>query len=270
VVTSGYVADGSLDMAFDFGLGSTIVSAARLGDATSLEVGLMEVADRYPGGGAATFLTNHDQPRAMTALRGDVGAAGLAAEALLTGPGIPFVYYGEELGMLGTKPDLEIRTPFPWTATGPGHGFTSGTPWESFEAGADTANVESEDSDPASLLSRYRALIRLRATEPVLATGSIFRLASSRRDVAATLRWSGGRGALMIQNLGDRPGEALAFALESGPLCGQPVATVVFTSSGSTVATALPPSITPAGGLDAYVPLQVLPARSSVVIDLSP
>jgi glycosidase len=270
VVTSGYVADGSLDMAFDFGLGSTIVSAARLGDATSLEAGLKEVADRYPGGGAATFLTNHDQPRAMTALRGDVGAAGLAAEALLTGPGIPFMYYGEELGMLGTKPDPEIRTPFPWTATGPGHGFTSGTPWEPFGAGADTANVESEDADPASLLSRYRALIRLRATEPVLATGSIFRLASSRRDVAATLRWSGGRGALMIQNLGDRPGEALAFALESGPLCGQPVATVVFTSSGSTVATALPPSVTPAGGLDAYVPLQVFPARSSVVIDLSP
>jgi len=270
VVTSGYVADGSLDMAFDFGLGSTIVSAARLGDATSLEAGLQEVADRYPGGGAATFLTNHDQPRAMTVLRGDVGAAGLAAEALLTGPGIPFMYYGEELGMLGTKPDPEIRTPFPWTATGPGHGFTSGTPWEPFGAGADTANVESEDADPASLLSRYRALIRLRATEPVLATGSIFRLASSRRDVAATLHWDGGNGALVIQNLGDRPGEALAFELESGPLCGQPVATVVFTSSGSTVATALPPSITPAGGLDAYVPLQVLPARSSVVIDLSP
>src|SRR3990172_9702397 len=93
VVPSGYVADGSLDMAFDFGLGSTIVGAARLGDATSLEGGLKEVADRYPGGGAATFLTNHDQPRAMTALRGDVGAAGLAAEALLTGPGIPFTYY---------------------------------------------------------------------------------------------------------------------------------------------------------------------------------
>jgi len=269
-VTSGYVADGSLDLAFDFGIGPTILSAARLGDATSLEVGLKEVAERYPGGNAATFLTNHDQPRTMTELRGDIGAAGLAAEALLTGPGIPFVYYGEELGMRGTKPDPEIRTPFPWTATEPGHGFTSGTPWEPFGSGSDTANVEREDADPASLLSRYRALIRLRANEPVLATGAVFRLGSSRRDVAATLRWSGDRGALVVQNLGDRPAEELAFTLDAGPLCGRPVPTVVFTSGGGPVPSALAPPITPAGGLDAYVPLPLIPALSSVVIDFTP
>jgi len=39
LVTSSYVALGSLDLAFDFPIGATILSAVRLGDGTSLEVG---------------------------------------------------------------------------------------------------------------------------------------------------------------------------------------------------------------------------------------
>jgi glycosidase len=269
-VTSGYVADGSLDLAFDFGIGDSILSAVRLGDATSLEVRLAEVATSYPGGGAATFLTNHDQPRAMTELRGDLTGGGLAAAALLTGSGTPFIYYGEELGLRGTKPDEQIRTPFPWTSSGPGFGFTTGTPWEPFGPDPEMVNLEREAADPASLLSTYRDLIRLRARQPELATGLVVRLDTTRGDIVATLRWNQEGAAIVLQNLGPDPATDLALTLDAGPLCGRPLAALAYASTRGLDPTVAPPFVTPAGGLDGYVPISELPARSTVVIDLSP
>ena len=49
----------------------------------------------------APFQRNHDQTRTLTALGNDVAGAKLAATILLTLPGVPFVYYGEEIGMTG-------------------------------------------------------------------------------------------------------------------------------------------------------------------------
>ncbi len=270
VLTSGYVADESLDMAFDFGIGPAAMSGARLGDATTLTVGLEEIAERYPDGGAAAFLTNHDQPRVMSVLRGDVSAAALAAEALLTGPGVPFVYYGEELGMLGTKPDEQIRTPLPWTAAGPGHGFTAGIPWEPFAPGSDLANVATEAADPGSLLTRYRDLVRLRVALPALATGTVDRIEVARPDVAVTLRWQADRGALVLQNLGDRAFDEPSLSLATGPLCGRPTARVAYSSELDSGQGAVDPIVTLSGGFAAYVPLPVLPPRSTTVIELNP
>ena len=55
--------------------------------------------------------------------------AKLAASVLMTAPGVPFIYYGEEIGMTGEKPDEQIRTPMQWSAEG-NAGFTTGSPWE--------------------------------------------------------------------------------------------------------------------------------------------
>ena len=41
----------------------------------------------------------------MTLLGGDMAREKIAATLLLTLPGLPFVYYGEEIGMSGDKPD---------------------------------------------------------------------------------------------------------------------------------------------------------------------
>ncbi len=270
VVTLGYVTDGSLDMAFDFGLGPAAVGAARLGDASTLTVNLEEVASRYPAGGAATFLTNHDQPRVMTNLQGNAVAAGLAADALLTGPGVPFIYYGEELGLKGSKPDENIRTPFPWTTAEPGYGFTTGTPWRRLAPDPKILNVEVEAADPRSLLSRYRTLIQTRNAYPVLASGGVWRLEAARGDLAVTLRWLNDRGALVIQNLGDLPAEAPELTLASGPLCGSPKATIVYASAADAGPMAADPSVTAEGGLDGYVPLPRIPARSTVVVAFTP
>jgi len=74
-----------------------------------------EIARMYPRGVLdGTFLTNHDMPRVATQLGSDPVRLRLAASILLTLPGTPFVHYGEELGMVGDKPDPDIRTPMPW------------------------------------------------------------------------------------------------------------------------------------------------------------
>ena len=77
----------------------------------------------------ATFLTNHDMNRVMSQLSVDTNKAKLAASVLLTVPGVPFVYYGEEIGMTGVKPDEFNRTPMQWSAQ-ENAGFTAGVPWE--------------------------------------------------------------------------------------------------------------------------------------------
>ena len=71
--------------------------------------------------------------------------ARLASLLLLTMPGVPFVYYGEEIGMIGAKPDERLRTPMQWRR-GHADGFTTGTPWEPLQDDSLTTTVEAEDA----------------------------------------------------------------------------------------------------------------------------
>ena len=120
-----------MDLVFDFDFSEGLSVGLQTGLAGTLTEVLEEVA-AYPPGGAATFLTNHDMERVWSAVsRGApdeflLPIARLLATVLLTAPGTPFVYYGEEIGLAGAKPDERIRTPMPWTAADPGVGFTTG------------------------------------------------------------------------------------------------------------------------------------------------
>ena len=268
-VSSGYTRDGSLDMAFDFDIGPSTATAVQIGDAATLLTNEGDIATSYPEGGAGTFLSNHDQPRIMSQVHGDAAAAAQAAAVLFTAPGVPFVYYGEELGMLGTKPDEQIRTPLPWTSSGPGFGFTTGAPWEPFGDGTADANVAAESQDPTSLLATYRDLIALRTQHPALAVGTFLPVEASSREVAASIRTDGAEKLLVMQNLSTDPLDGVLLNLKSGPLCGVPVAQVIYASAGMSSA-AVAPTITPGGGFSDYVPVAELPAHSTVVIRLSP
>ena len=62
------------------------------------------------------FATNHDQDRIMSQV-GSVEKAKLASNIYLTLPGNPFIYYGEEIGMCGEKPDEKIRKKSWWFFT---------------------------------------------------------------------------------------------------------------------------------------------------------
>ena len=128
----------------------------------------------------------------LTALGGDVARAKLAATLLLTLPGLPFVYYGEEIGMTGDKPDERLRTPMQWTG-GANAGFTRGTPWETLAADWSTTNVAAQDGDDGSLLTLYRKLIHLRVENPALGSGDFVALGASnrwRRGISASQRVS--------------------------------------------------------------------------------
>src|SRR5881275_3036012 len=113
---------------FAFELSDSLLSAVRTGSAAGLLTGFLRLEDTLPAYRWSPFLTNHDQTRTLTALGGDVARARIAATLLLTLPGLPFIYYGEEIGMTGDKPDERLRTPMQWTASS--RGFTSGKPWE--------------------------------------------------------------------------------------------------------------------------------------------
>ena len=189
-----------LDSYFTFELSDALIDAVRTGNATTLLSGYVRMQAMEPADRWSPFLRNHDQTRTMTALGGDAARAKLAATLLLTLPGLPFVYYGEEIGMTGDKPDPRLRTPMQWRR-GPAAGFTNGLPWEPLQPDSMTANVEVEAGDSTSLLGLYRRLIHLRASSAALATGKLIPLRTSNPAVAAYLRREGRQVVLVVANL---------------------------------------------------------------------
>ncbi|GLQ91846.1 alpha-amylase family glycosyl hydrolase [Dyella acidisoli] len=117
----------------------------------------------------APFLSNHDQQRVMSQLDDNMAHMRLAAALLLTLPGHPFIYYGEELGMQGSKPDENIRGPMRWYHNGKGPGTAS---WKDWSTNDDAAiSVEVQQADPDSLLNLYRKLIGWRQQVSALRDG---------------------------------------------------------------------------------------------------
>ncbi len=274
-MASRYVAEGALDLAFEFDLAGQFLGAVRSGDASSLRFTQDAVAEAYPAGDYAAFLTNHDQDRTFDVVGGDVAKAKQAATLLLTDPGVPFIYYGEEVGLRGRKPDERIRTPMPWTGEAPGFGFTTGEPWQPMADGVTTANVAAQADDPASLLSHYRDLIRLRETLPALAARvPIVPVEASDHAVLATLRHDSatGRSAVVVSNLSDEAIPDVKLGLADGPLCGTPTASVAFstvTADGPMPSAFAAPQVTPTGGLADWS-LGTLAPHQDLVITLDP
>ena len=189
---------------FGFELADSLLSAVRTGNAVGLLSGYLRLQDTLPAYRWSPFLSNHDQTRVMTALGGDVARARQAATLLLTLPGLPFIYYGEEIGMTGDKPDPRIRTPMQWSPT-TGLGFTSGREWETPQADSLTTTVAAQETSPGSLLNLYRRLIHLRRSTEALATGTLVPLSPSSPHVAAYLRRSGTHAVLVVANVGATP-----------------------------------------------------------------
>ena len=186
---------------FAFELADSLVSAVRHGSPANLLSGYLRLQDTMPPHRWSPLLSNHDGTRVMTMLGGDIAKARLAATLLLTLPGLPFVYYGEEIGMTGDKPDERLRTPMQWRPIA-GGGFTPGTPWEAAQPDSMTTTVEAQDADSGSLLNLYRRLIHLRLENGALATGRLVPLRTNRPAVLAYLRRSGEHAVLVIANLG--------------------------------------------------------------------
>ncbi|VTY15597.1 alpha,alpha-phosphotrehalase [Streptococcus anginosus] len=188
-------------------------------------------------GWSALFWNNHDQPRALNRFV-DVqhfrneGATMLAASIHLS-RGTPYIYMGEEIGMVdpdydsmadyvdvesinayqmlleqGKTPEEAFaiiqaksrdnsRTPMQWGDSA-NAGFTTGTPWLKAGKSYPEINVENEMQGP--IFTFYQKLIALRKELPIIAEGSYRPVYEDSQQVYAFERQLGDEKLLVLNN----------------------------------------------------------------------
>lgn len=201
----------------------------------------------------ANIIENHDEPRGVSRFLPDyaqnpTGAKMLGTISVLL-RGIPFIYQGQEIGMqnavwntvdeyndintidqyhtardagLTDKEALEAcsrlsrdnaRTPMQWN-TQENAGFTTGTPWLKVNDNYTEINMETQDTDPDSVLNYYRKLIALRkspAYKEVFAYGEFLPVYQNTSSVMAYYRKTENQRILITANFGK---EAVSLTLE--------------------------------------------------------
>lgn len=197
-----------LDYSFNYPLFTALTSSVQDRSPGELARVLAQDEARYPEGARrATFISNHDQIRPGTALgflRRDEARLKLAAGLLLTLPGTPFLYYGEELGLPNGPGDAdeEKRTPMLWDASA-NYGFTTGTPWYAPSSDDGTLTVAAQAENPDSVLSWYKTLIALRNELPALREGDLELLPETPDTVLSFSREQGGQRLVVFANFAD-------------------------------------------------------------------
>ena len=237
-----YFAEGDeFHMSFHFPLMPRMFMAVRLEDRKPL----LDIIERTPSIPDVCqwglFLRNHDEltlemvtdqereymwdeyakdPRARINLgirrrlaplmEGDRRRVELMTGLLMSLPGSPILYYGDEIGMgdnvyLGDRNG--VRTPMQWNG-GVNAGFSTAHPdqlWLPLIAdsvyGYHAVNVESQESNPTSLLNWTRQLINVRRSTPVFGRGSIEFLKPANHRVLAFTRRLGRDVVLTVSNL---------------------------------------------------------------------
>ncbi|MCP9769602.1 DUF3459 domain-containing protein [Lacihabitans sp. LS3-19] len=159
----------------------------------------------------ATMLTNHDQNRIGSIAEGDLQKLKMAANLLFTFPGNPFIYYGEELGMKGTKPDENIREAFQWDKR---HEDKERTNWRKphFNSDSKTTPLRQQREDENSLFNHYKKLIALRKSIPALAQISppnLQKSGISNKKIVSFIRPHQDGNVLVIQNITNENVEVL-------------------------------------------------------------
>jgi len=200
-------------------------------------------------GWACNTLGNHDSSRSYTRFgdkQHDADLARLNLALILTLPGTPFLYNGEEIGMtdymlteisqvkdtmgswyyhaivtdMGVHPDEAMqrtaamtrdknRTPMQWSDN-PNGGFCPANiqPWLPVNPNyAEGINVREQQNNPNSLLNYYKHLLRVRKNTPALTGGEYIPLHTAAKEYFAFLRVSSGQKVLVVLNYS-------AYALE--------------------------------------------------------
>ena len=183
----------------------------------------------------ALYLENHDQPRSVSRF-GDSSrywyeSATALATAYFLQRGTPFIYQGQEIGMLGgdftTAADFRDvesvsymerlgidkvpeglaamsrdngRTPMQWDSS-PAAGFSEAVPWIDVPASAEHITVAAQADDPQSILAYYRALISARHVVPALTDGTFSRIDVSEPALFVYRRSTPGSDVLVMVNL---------------------------------------------------------------------
>jgi alpha-amylase len=200
-----YYGDGDeFHLAFDFALASAIERSLTTGQASFLTTELRQI-EGAGWGFEATFLSNHDMDRLARRLRRP-GATRAAATILLTLPGTPFLYYGDELGMRQGDGggDEAKRTPMAWSAE-PYAGFSRNEPWYGLAEGWAQDNVAAQQADPQSLLQHHRRLLALRRAHLALWSRAPVSVLPAQDGLLLLLRQSDAGSALVAINISGAP-----------------------------------------------------------------
>ncbi len=121
------------------------------------------------------LLDSHDMPRFLSLVSGNVKRLALAYLFILTYPGAPSIYYGDEIGLTGGK-DPECRKTFPWD----------------------------ENEWNTDLRDQLKSYIALRNANPVLRTGA-YKVIYAHDGVIAYTRKNEEQTMLVILNANDSP-----------------------------------------------------------------
>ncbi len=223
-------AESACGSAFAFGLNDSLRRLAR-GETAGLVEFAASLGSR-PLSRMGTFLANHDRfagLRLMDEFAGDETSYRLAAASLLTLPGIPFVYYGEEVGMRnlpldasgfdGTT-DWPLRGPMSWAASPSVTDNTRQGPFADFNYFQPAPNIASHNvllasGDSASLWHFYRSLLNLRRASPALREGELQVLAAAGASLVYERR-SGAERVLVVINYGSADATLSLSGLPAG------------------------------------------------------
>ena len=240
-VLKQYQSPELLDVVFNFNFGSVLAfSVERLyNELQSMEKNMSD----YP----TLFFGSHDNPRILNRLaNGNIYRAEALAILMLTAKGVPFIYYGEEIGMQNitannydeikdiqgkTFYQLAIdagKTPVEALAEGNNHnrdksrspmqwddseyaGFSIATPWIKVNEDYKKVNVQEALKQKNSILNTYKALLELRNNEKTLQYGNYKKLERDG-DIIQFTRTYKGDDITVIINFG----KEMKYKLPSG------------------------------------------------------
>ena len=210
---------------------------------------LSEVETEVHGSQPLLVFDNHDNVRSIDRFGNgvhNVAVAKVIAAVLLTTRATALTYYGAELGMPTTRPTRKEdvkdpigitgwpkergrdgeRTPMQWTP-GPQAGFsTDAVTWLPIPPSYKTINVQTESSEPGSLLNWYRQLIALRRSNSALHNGGLAMLQPGNTNVLAYVRTTAGVAPVVVaMNMGAEP-VTVSLDLSSAGVTGSAVHTL--------------------------------------------
>lgn len=178
---------------------------------------------------------NHDTPRLSRYL--DAAEAKLVFAFLMSMPGAPFIYYGDEIGMkyLGDIPSVEggyertgSRTPMQWD-DGLNAGFSAAKPealYTPLDPDPRRPTVQSQKADPGSLYNEVKKLIALRQAHPALQSeGQVEFVHCRAKSYPLAYRRTAGRESILVAL--NPSGREAAFPY------GQPLGETLYQNGGA-------------------------------------
>ncbi|UYZ64004.1 alpha-amylase family glycosyl hydrolase [Hymenobacter weizhouensis] len=265
---SKYVYQG-FDIGFQFDIAYGVQHALNSENKSLLQTPVEESMSYYPFLQFGTFISNHDLyiDKSYYALRlksrlanNQDAKAKLAAAWLLTAPGVPFVYYGEEVGINSGS----ARSPMQWN-TSANAGFTTGSPWIALGSDYSTYNVQSQQGVAGSFLSLYKQLIAVRKAEASLRRGGYKTVNTSSNGVYAFLRTYGSEVTVVVLNLAAAAQNNVALSVSGTGIPGGTYSLTNLLNPAQPVN-----GVTVSGGnISNWVPVASIPANGFYVLKLN-